>query len=454
MPSGSKADPGAHELVEQGRAAYAKRAWLGTFEPLSAADGITPLGADDLERLATAAYMLGHDDDQVRLLERASHEHVEAGNLARAAYCAIWIGFNRADRRELGPASGWFQRAQRLVDRHEGDCVEHGYLLLPVMLQQAAGGDLDGCSATAVVAAEIAVRFGDLDLFALSTRGRDASLLAQGQIEEGLALLDEAMVAVTAGELSPIVSGLVYCGVIVGCQEVYELRRAHEWTTALTAGATSSPTWSPSPASCLVHRAEMMQLRGSWRGRAGGGRSGPARFASRIAATGRRRRGLYRQGELHRLRGELRRGRGGLPRGQPVAAREPQPGLALLRLAQGDAAPRPRRSAGALGETAEPRRARAAAPRVRRDHARGRRHSRQARERLRGARGDRRRPRERHARARWPRTPAARSQLAAGDARAALVVAAARRAGVAGARGALRGGAGARAGRAGLPGAR
>ena len=100
------------ELVERGRAAYAQRAWLVAFEALSEADAVAPLGADDLEVLATAAYLLGRDDDQVRLLERAMQAHIEAGNEARAAYCACWIGFNLADRRELGPASGWFARAQ------------------------------------------------------------------------------------------------------------------------------------------------------------------------------------------------------------------------------------------------------------------------------------------------------------------------------------------------------
>ncbi len=210
------------------------RAWMDAYESLSRADQAAPLGAKDLELLATSAYMLGRDDDYLSNLERAHHAYLDAGEAVRAVRCAFWVGVNLALRGEMGRATGWLGRAHRLLRGEERDCVEHGYLLLPVVLQRAAAGDHEGAYAAAVDAAEIGERFGDADLLALAVQEQGCALIQQGRVEEGLGLLDEAMVAVTAGELSPIVTGLVYCAVIMYCQEAYELRRAQEWTVALT----------------------------------------------------------------------------------------------------------------------------------------------------------------------------------------------------------------------------
>ena len=351
----SGADTGAaRELVEQGRTAYANRAWLGALESLSAADRASPLAAGDLELLATTAYMLGRDDDQVRLLERAAQAYVEADNEARAAYCAIWIGFNLADRNQLGPASGWFARAQRFVEGHDGDCVEGGYLLLPVMLQQAAAGDAAGAHATACAAAALAERFGDADLLALSTMGQGRALLAQGQVAAGLGKLDEAMVSVTSGELSPPVVGLIYCGLIIGCREVYELRRAHEWTTALARWCDEQPDMVVYTGECLVHRAEVMQLHGRWSDALAEAERAGARFAPRIESSrSSSAQAWYRQGELHRVRGDFAAAETAYREASGLGW-EPQPGLSLLRLAQGDIESATASIRRALGEAAEP----------------------------------------------------------------------------------------------------
>ena len=141
------------------------------------------------------------------------------------------------------------------------------------------------------------------------------------------------MVAVTAGELSPIVSGLVYCGVIVGCQGAYELRRAQEWTTALARWCDEQPDMVSFTGTCQVHRAEILELHGAWRdaleeARQAGENCMRAKNLRAAAEA------LYRQGELHRLRREL----GAAEEAYRKASRggfEPQPGLALLRLAQG-----------------------------------------------------------------------------------------------------------------------
>ena len=229
----ARATPSADTLA-RGRRFYDARAWLQAHETLARADEDGPLSAEDLELLATSAYMLGRDDEWMRDLERAHHLYVAAEKPLRAARCALWIGINLALRGEVGGATGWLGRAQRLLDRDGRDCAERGYLLLPVMFQHEATGDFAAAAATAAAAAEIGERFGDADLFALAAHGQGYMLIKDGQVKEGLGLLDEAMVAVTAGELSPIPTGLVYCGVIMACQEVYEMRRAGEVTEQLT----------------------------------------------------------------------------------------------------------------------------------------------------------------------------------------------------------------------------
>jgi DNA-binding CsgD family transcriptional regulator len=324
----------AVDELEHGRNSYAGRAWADAYASLSDADQATSLGAEDLERLATSAYMIGLGDDYVTVLERAHHVYLDDGQAPRAARCAIWLGITLATRGEMGRATGWLGRAQRLVEREESACVEQGYMLLPVMMQQEDTGDYDAAYATAANAAEIGERFADADLRALALHQQGRTLAKQGRVQEGLGLLDEAMVGVAAGELSPIVTGLIYCSVIEGCRQVYALRRAQEWTTALARWCEQQPDMVAFTGRCLVHRAEIMQLHGEWRdaleeARRAGERC--LRTANQMAAA----QALYQQGEVHRLQGELaaaeeayrQASRGGW---------EPQPGMALLRLAQGD----------------------------------------------------------------------------------------------------------------------
>jgi ATP/maltotriose-dependent transcriptional regulator MalT len=339
------------EQLERGRRSYAARAWGDTYESLSRADQAVPLGVEDVELLATSAYMLGLDEEWMSLLERAHHVYVDAGDARRAASCAGWIGTNLALRGEVGGASGWFARAQRLLESYGRDCPERGWMLLPIMFQHEAGGDFAAAAATAAAAVEIGQRFGDADLFALAAQAQGYMLLKQGRVKEGLGLLDEAMVAVTTGELSPIPTGFVYCGVILACQEVYELGRAREWTAALTRWCADQPDLVAFTGRCLVHRAEIMQLEGAWPDALEEARRASQRFAkTRNPAAGL---ALYRQGELLRLQGEFEAAEAAY-REASRWGWEPQPGLAQLRLAQKKKAAAAAAIRRAAGETAEP----------------------------------------------------------------------------------------------------
>ena len=303
---------------------------MDAYEALSAADQADPLRPEDLVLLANTGYMLGREADYLGTMERAHRAHLDAGEPLPAVRCAFWIGFCLANRGETGRASGWLGRARRLLDEQERDCVEGGYLLLPVVAALAAGGDGE---ADAGAAAAIGRRFGDPDLVALAARDQGHILIGNGQLREGLRLLDEAMVAVTAGELSPIVSGIVYCTVILACHDAHEVRRAREWTVAMTRWCERQPDLVAFTGQCLVDRAAVMQLRGAWSEALEEARRAGERClrGENPAAAGA---ACYRQGEIHRLRGEHAAAEAAY-RAASLHGWEPQPGLALLRLAQG-----------------------------------------------------------------------------------------------------------------------
>jgi DNA-binding CsgD family transcriptional regulator len=291
--------------------------------------------------------MLGREDEHVGALERAYQAHADAQASSRAAYCACWLAIAQLLRGQIGAATGWVGRAERLVERLADDCVERGYLLIPRLLLDHVGGDHAAAQAKAIAAGEIAERCGDADLHALSIHEQGQGLIRQGRVNDGLRLLDEAMVAASGGELSPIVTGLVYCSVIDGCQAVYELRRAQEWTAALTRWCEEQRDMLAFTGRCLVHRAEIMQLDGAW--------DDALREAQRAAARPGRATGRahYRQGELHRLQGDLARAEDAY-REASRHGTEPQPGLALLRLEQGDTDAAVAAIRRALGEVGDP----------------------------------------------------------------------------------------------------
>jgi len=337
--------------LERARHSFGRQAWADAHRELTAAAAAAPLEPADLELLATAAYMLGREDEYRESLGRAHRGYLEAGDGLAALRCAFWIGVTLAQKGEAGRAGGWLGRAGRLLEREEGDRVERGYLLLPRVFQQQARGEPDAAAATAAEAVAVAERFGDPDLLALAAHLRGHMLIRAGRLEEGLTMLDEAMVSAAGEELAPIPAGIVYCGVILACQEMHEVRRAAEWTAALADWCERQPDLVAFTGRCRVHRAEIMQLRGAW----SEGLEEARRARERCLAgenRGAAGEACYRQGEIMRMRGEA--GAEQAYREASRCGRQPQPGLALLRLAQGDTAAAASAIRRALAETADP----------------------------------------------------------------------------------------------------
>jgi ATP/maltotriose-dependent transcriptional regulator MalT len=318
------------DQLHRGRETYARRAWQDAYDALLSADEAVPLEAEDLERLATAAYLTCREVEFQRLTERLHRLHLDAGDPQRGARCAFWLGLSSLFRGDVGQSNAWTARGHRLVQ--DSDCVERGYLLLADATHQLHSGHAEPAQGTAGEATAIGERFQDADLTAAARHLQGRASLYQGQVAPGLKLLDETMLAVVAGELSPIMTGLMYCSVIEACREVYELRRAREWTFALSRWCEEQSEMVAFTGVCLVHRAEILQLHGAW----------PEALEEAGRACERRRRtvpkppgaAVYLQAEIHRLRGEAEKADDAYREASQLGY-EPQPGLALLRLAQG-----------------------------------------------------------------------------------------------------------------------
>jgi ATP/maltotriose-dependent transcriptional regulator MalT len=290
------------------------------------------VSVEALEQEAEDAFLTGRLESAVEAWTRAHTEALRGGDVPRAVRSAFWAAFALLNNGETARGGGWADRVRHLLDDLGQDVVERGYEAYGLGLKAIFSGDLDGSHAAFKEAAAIGARFGDRQLSTLAQVGLGRCTIYLGQVVEGVALLDEAMVSVGAEEVSPIAVGDAYCTVIEGCQELFDLHRVREWTSALSRWCDQRPELVLYKGQCLLHRAEIMQLQGQWEDAV----EEADRAVARLAAPAQPAVGaaLYLRAELHRLRGEQAQAEHVYARAHD-SGRDPQPGLALLRLGQG-----------------------------------------------------------------------------------------------------------------------
>jgi len=329
--------------------AFAARCWTAAHRRLTQAPR-EELTNVELDRLAVAAYLIGEDDDAVAAWEEAYKRHAAAGEPADAGQCAFWAAFCLMMRGQMAHAGGWLGRASSVIGE-DLDCPARGYLLIPQLLGALDADDPDTACQLAVQVDHIAARFGDADLAAFSTLGHGQALLAIGDEPAGLARLDAVMLEVSSGEVGPIVSGIVYCAVILECLQLYDLARAVEWTAGLDEWCRGQPDLVPYRGQCLVHQSQLRQASGDWPGAV----AAVADARDRLSDPPHPALGLahYQAGELCRLRGDVDAASRAY-RQASASGYEPMPGLALLELQWGDTSSAVAGIGRALRESSQP----------------------------------------------------------------------------------------------------
>jgi DNA-binding NarL/FixJ family response regulator len=336
---------------ERARRAFDRHVWGDAFAGFSALDRERALDGEDLERLAVAAYMLGRDEACEEAWLAAHRAWLRRGEVERAAGCAFWQALGLFFRGDLAPAMGWVARGGRLLEQSPRDSVEQAWLAMLTALPRLFQGDAAVGSAF-VEAGEIAERLADPGAAMFARMCSGYALILEERVAEGMALLDEVMVSVTADEVAPMLAGIAYCQVISLCQAVFDLRRARAWTEALTRWCDSQPDIVPFRGNCLVHRCEILQLQGAWTEAHDSAReacewlAGPPSWDALGSAH-------YQLAEIQRLRGELTQAEASYRRAS-LAGRDPEPGMSLLRVAQGRIDLALRAIRRALDETEDP----------------------------------------------------------------------------------------------------
>ena len=319
--------------LERAHEALRLCAWETAFKEFSSADRASPLTADDLSYFAMTAHLTARTAECSEIMTRAHQAFLQAGDRPRAVRCAFWLTFMLMLRGEMAQAGGWLARSRRLLDECGQECVEEAYLLVPIGYRAVQESDFDTAFSSFAKAIAVGERYHDADIVSLARQGQGRVLIRKGEVARGLSLLDEAMVAVTAGDVSPMVVGGIYCSVIEACSEVFDVRRAQEWTNALDQWCTSQPELVPYHGQCQIRRSEILKMHGAW-----SEASAAAEHARERLSHPRPQPGvglaLYCRAELLRLRGEFAEAEAAYKEAAELGQSQ-QPGLALLRLAQG-----------------------------------------------------------------------------------------------------------------------
>lgn len=305
------------------------------YDEWSAA-GLDTLSIDELDEFATTTELLGRHDETVAALQRAFTKSQDCEDVGRAVRSAFRLSMTTGAHGEPALAAGWSARAEGLAGELDPDAIEHGWVAFLRMFRAIMSGDFATAATCSAEAVEIARRHRDPDLTAMALCSQGRLALYAGRVPEGLALLDESMVRVIAGETSPVIAGHVYCTAIEGCQEISDFARMAEWTSALERWCAGQPGLLAFTGQCAVHRGQLLRLHGEW---------GPALDEFELASVRYREVGspdaaalsAYEAGEVLRLRGDHAAAEEAYERAADRGF-EPQPGLALLWLARGDTA--------------------------------------------------------------------------------------------------------------------
>jgi ATP/maltotriose-dependent transcriptional regulator MalT len=319
--------------LETAQRAFAVDDWPTAFASFQAVGEAAGLSADQRYALAESAWWLGEIDVALDAWRRAHDDYLALGDYARAAMSAMFLACHSMERGDAAAGSGWMHRTRRLLD-DAPECAAHGYPLYFQIFAEMVAGDLDAALSTAVEVGEIGRRYDDPNLVAISLVGTGRALLKRGSVADGMAVLDDAMLAAVAGRLHPVWAGAVYCHLMDACHELDDVRRAAEWTLAASRWCEVVPDTGVYRGICRVHRAQVLQIKGAWREA-----EREATQACRDMAhvhVGTMAEGHYEIGEIRRLRGDLTGAEEAFRRAHG-AGRDPQPGLALVRLAQGQA---------------------------------------------------------------------------------------------------------------------